>query len=129
MWQETQDKFIQGCMGSPADVRTLKLFWNIMDSLQYPLAKTILAGIVDNEKHLPEEVEQAIMNNPELMQLIMQTMEGMKEQRGGARQNSGPKASGVTRAAQVEKTNARDAAAAKEPIATGQTMGGMNENV
>lgn len=129
MWQETQDKFIQGCMGSPADVRTLKLFWNIMDSLQYPLAKTILAGIVDNEKHLPEEVEQAIMNNPELIQLIMQAMEGMKEQRGGARQNSGPKASGVTRAAQVEKTNARNAAAAKEPIATGQTMGGTNENV
>ena len=34
MWQETQDKFVQGAFGAPNDPRTLKLFWNTMDSLQ-----------------------------------------------------------------------------------------------
>ena len=56
MWQETQDKFVQGAFGNPADPRVLELFWNIMDSLQYPLAKVVLAGIKENSQHLPPEV-------------------------------------------------------------------------
>lgn len=121
MWQETQDKFIQGAMGAPNDPRTLKLFWNIMDSLQYPLAKTVLAGIKENEQHLPPEVEQAIMSNPQIMQLIGQMLQAGTEQRGGARPNSGPVGDGTTHASAVEKTNERNRAQKRHVVQTGQT--------
>lgn len=123
MWQETMDKFIQGAMGAPADPRTLKLFWNIMDSLQYPLAKTVLAGITENEQHLPPEIEKAIMANPQLQQIIMQTLQASGEQRGGARPNSGPKASGETHAAEVEKTNEINRAKNREVVSGPQNSG------
>ena len=125
MWQETQDKFIQGAMGNVADPRTLKLFWNIMDSLQYPLAKTVLAGITENEKHLPPEIENAIMSNPALQQLIMQALSEGSEHRGGARPGSGPKPSGETHAGEVEKTNERNRAENREVVNTGQIGGGI----
>lgn len=121
MWQETQDKFIQGAMGAPNDPRTLKLFWNIMDSLQYPLAKTVIAGITENERHLPPEMEEAIMSNPELLQLIGQYVQQGGEQRGGARPNSGPKGDGTTHASRVEQTNERNRASNRDTIASGQT--------
>ena len=124
MWQETQDKFINGAMGNVADPRTLKLFWNVMDSLQYPLAKTILAGITENEQHLPPEVEQAIMQNPELQQMIMQVLQEGSEHRGGARPNSGRKASGATHAAEVEQTNERNRSQNREVAASAQQMAG-----
>lgn len=123
MWQETQDKFIQGAMGAPNDPRTLELFWNIMDSLQYPLAKTILAGIKDNSKHLPPEIEQAIMANPQLLQSLVQTMQASGEQRGGARPNSGPAGNGTTHASAVEQTNERNRANNREAIVSAQQGG------
>lgn len=120
MWQETQDKFIQGAFGDVTDPRVLKLFWNIMDSLQYPLAKVVLAGIKDNEQHLPPAVEQAIMQNPQLQQIIAQTIDAGQEQRGGAREGSGPVASGKTHAAEVEATNGANRAANREVISGAQ---------
>lgn len=124
MWQETQDKFIQGAMGAPNDPRTLELFWNIMDSLQYPLAKTILSGIKDNSRHLPAEVEQAIMANPQLMQMIGTMISQGQDGRGGARPNSGPVGNGATHAANVERTNERDRSEARENIASAQQIAG-----
>lgn len=121
MWQETQDKFIQGAMGAPNDPRTLKLFWNIMDSLQYPLAKTVLAGITENEQHLPPEIEQAIMSNPQVLQLVMQMLQQGTDQRGGARPNSGPAGDGTTHASAVEQTNERNRAQNRDVVTTGQT--------
>lgn len=109
MWQETQDKFVQGAFGAPNDPRTLKLFWNTMDSLQYPLATIALAGIKESEQHLPFEVEQAIMQNPQLMQMISQVLT-QGDGRGGARPNSGPKGNGATHSANVERTNERNRA-------------------
>lgn len=124
MWQETQDKFVQGAFGNPADSRVLELFWNIMDSLQYPLAKVVLAGIKENAQHLPAEVEQAIMANPELQAIVAQTLQAGTEQRGGARPNSGPAGNGATHAANVERTNERNRASNREVVASGQTQGG-----
>lgn len=122
MWQETQDKFIQGAMGAPNDPRTLKLFWNIMDSLQYPLAKTVLAGIKENEQHLPPEIEQAIINNPQILQALGQMLQDTADNRGGSRPNSGPKGDGTTHASAVEKTNERNRAANRDIVNSGQTM-------
>jgi hypothetical protein len=83
-----------------------------MDSLQYPLAKVALAGIAEGEKHLPYEMEQAILNNPELMQIIVAGMQGSGQ--GGARPNSGPVGNGATHSANVERTNERNRVANKE---------------
>ena len=123
MWQETQDKFVQGAFGNPADPRVLELFWNIMDSLQYPLAKVVLAGIKENSQHLPPEVEQMIMTNPELQALIAQTLQSAGEQRGGARPNSGPVGNGATHASNVERTNERNRSLNREVISSPQSQG------
>ena len=123
MWQETQDKFVQGAFGNPADPRGLELFWNIMDSLQYPLAKVVLAGIKENSQHLPPEVEQMIMTNPELQALIAQTLQSSGEQRGGARPNSGPVGNGATHASNVERTNERNRSLNREVISSPQSQG------
>lgn len=120
MWQETLEKFTMGTFGNPSDPRTLELFWNIMDSLQYPLAKVVLAGIKDNSEHLPAEIEQALMQNPELMQIVMQTLKGDQENRGGARPNSGPQGNGATHSANVERTNERNRAQNKQQAFSAQ---------
>ena len=126
MWQETQDKFVQGCLGVPNDPRTLKLFWNIMDSLQYPLASVALAGIKENEQHLPPEVEQMIMQNPALLQMIQEALMSQQSGAGGARPNSGPKGNGATHSANVERTNERNRASNRDVGAfsaqSGQTI-------
>lgn len=123
MWQETQDKFVQGAFGNPADPRVLELFWNIMDSLQYPLAKVVLAGIKENSQHLPPEVEQMIMTNPELQALISQTLQSGTEQRGGARPNSGLVGNGATHASNVERTNERNRSLNRDVISSPQSQG------
>lgn len=124
MWQETQDKFINGALGNPADPRTLRLFWNMMAGFGYPLAKTVIAGIKDNEQHLPPDIEQAIMQNPELQQMIMSVIQQGTEQRGGARPNSGPQGNGATKAANVERTNERNRAQNREQVQSAQQMSG-----
>ena len=111
-------------MGNPADPRTLKLFWNIMDQYQYPLAKTVIAGIEDNEQHLPAEIEQAIMQNPEILGMIQQMLVEGQDGRGGARPNSGPAGNGATHAANVERTNERNRATNRDNAMSGQQMGG-----
>lgn len=100
MWQETSEQFLRGTFGVPTDPRALELYWNIMDSFQYPLAKVVLTGIKENSQHLPPALEQAIMQNPELMAMIQQMAE---EQQGG--HGGGNQPNGFTHAANVEKTN------------------------
>ena len=122
MWQETQDKFIQGALGNPADTRTLKLFWNMMDQFQYPLAKTVIAGIEDNEQHLPPEIEQAIMQNPQIMQVVGQMIQEQSSGQGGARPNSGPAGNGATHSANVERTNERNRATNRDNAVSAQQV-------
>lgn len=115
MWQEIQSQFIQGAFGDPSDPRTLELFWNMMDQQQYPLAKMVLAGIKDNSQHLPPEIEQMLLQQPEILQQVIATMQqsGMMTGggQGGARPNSGPEGNGATHAANVTRTNTRNQAA------------------
>lgn len=125
MWQETQDKFINGALGNPAESRTLELYWNIMDSFQYPLAKVVLAGIRENSQHLPQELEQALLSNPDAMQAAMAVIKQGTEQRGGARADSGPVGNGATHAANVERTNDRNRAANKQAVIPAQQGGGV----
>ena len=113
MWQETLQQFTMGTLGNPQDARTLELYWNIMETMQYPLAKVALAGIVESAEHLPPELEQALLQNPELLQMAAQLVSEQGEQRGGARPNSGPAGNGQTHAANVNKTNTVDGAEAR----------------
>jgi hypothetical protein len=127
MWQETMQQFISGTMGDPSDPRTLQLFWNVMHSMQYPLAKLVLAGIEANSQHLPPELEQALLQNPEIIEMAAALVEGQGEQRGGARPNSGPEGNAFTHAANVERTNMRNAGETERSGDTQQAvLGGGN---
>lgn len=128
MWQETVQMFVQGTFGVPNDPRVLELFWNIMSEFQYPLAKVVLTGIKENAQHLPPEVEQMIMQNPQLQQMIVAAMQQQQGGgQGGARPNSGPKGNGATHASNVERTNERNRAANKEVIQPAQQMSNKEE--
>ena len=111
MWQETLQQFTMGTFGNPADPRTLELYWNVMVQQQYPLARFALAGIKENSAHIPQEMEQAILQNPAVLQNVEQNMEATQDNRGGARPNSGPEGNGATHRANVERTNSRNSAA------------------
>jgi hypothetical protein len=126
MWQETLQQFTMGTFGNPQDPRTLELYWNIMDSMQYPLAKFALAGIKNTSQHLPPDLEQAIMQNPEVLKTAAALLQGQGDQRGGARPNSGPVGNGQTHAANVNKTNIKNAAATQRTsgTSTAQLSGG-----
>ena len=123
MWQETDNKFIQGMFGNPADPRNIELYWNIMSSFDYPLARLALAGIKANSQHLPPEIEQALLQNPELLQQLMAMQAEGTDQRGGARPNSGPEGNGATHSVNVERTNERNRAANAQPVGSAQTGG------
>lgn len=149
MWQEIQAQFLQGMFGDPANPRTLELFWNMMDQNQYPLAKEVLAGIKENSQHLPPQIEQLILQNPNILQGVIQAMQeaGLMEggagaaasndagvptagdNRGGARPNSGPDGNGATHAANVERTNERNRQANQSVVSDvgGSTTGGSLE--
>lgn len=127
MWQETLQQFTMGTFGNPQDPRTLQLYWRIMDTMQYPLAKLVLAGIGENAQHLPPELEQALIQSPEVLTTATALVNGQGEQRGGARPNSGPEGNGQTHAANVNKTNVKNAAATQRTSGTAQAqMSGGN---
>lgn len=110
MWQETLQQFTMGTFGNPQDPRNLQLFWEIMAQQQYPLARLVLAGIKENSAHIPTDMEQAILQNPAILQNLAANVEGAEDNRGGARPNSGPEGNGFTQAANVAKTNSRNSA-------------------
>ena len=118
MWQEILQQFQMGTLGNPADSRTLTLFWNILSNMQYPLAKMVLAGIKENAQHLPFELEQALMQNPEILKMASELVAASGEQRGGARPNSGPDGNGATHAANVSRTNYKNSAATERSSTT-----------
>lgn len=123
MWQETSNQFIQGSLGNPADPRTIELYWNILGMFEYPLANIALAGIKANSQHLPAEIEQMLLQNPEILQQLMAMQQAGTDQRGGARPNSGPEGNGATHAANVERTNERNRAANQQTVGSAQTGG------
>lgn len=125
MWQETDNKFIQGMFGNPSDPRNIELYWNVMSSFDYPLARLALAGIKANSQHLPPEIEQSLMQNPEILQQLMAMQAEGTDQRGGARPNSGPSGNGATHSANVERTNERNRAENQTTAGTAQ-MGGIS---
>jgi hypothetical protein len=74
MWQETTNNFVSGTLGNPADPQTLLLYWNIMKGLNYPLAKYAITSLTDRAQQLPFELQQAILNNPEILQTVQDVL-------------------------------------------------------
>lgn len=70
MWQETTNNFVSGTLGNPADPQTLLLYWNIMKGLNYPLAKYAIDSLTERAQQLPFELQQAIMQNPEILKTV-----------------------------------------------------------
>lgn len=127
MWQEIQDKAINGLLGNVADPRTLELYWNMLNELQYPLAKVAIAGIKANTQHLSFEFEQALLQDQEALQAAASIIASKQEQRGGARPNSGPEGNGATHTTNVERTNERNRSQNREtPALSAQQMAGGN---
>lgn len=126
MWQETLQQFTMGTLGVPSEMRTLELYWNILDTQQYPLAKMVLAGIKENSAHIPSELEQALLQNPQLLEqlgALVQAQQGV-ENRGGARPNSGPDGNGATHKANVARNDLRDGAEVMSDVSKTQMSGG-----
>lgn len=92
MWQETTNNFVSGTLGNPADPQTMMLYWNMMKGLNYPLAKTALESLQQRQQQLPQELQQAIMQNPDILkavQMLASNPELMKDlQQGGSNANS-----------------------------------------
>lgn len=112
MWQETLQMFTMGTMGPATDPRNLLTFWGIMEQLQYPLAKFAIANIKNSQEHLDPAVEQLLVTNPQVLNVALDIAneQGLINNQGGARANSGPQGNGMTHAANVNKTNANNAA-------------------
>lgn len=112
MWQETQTQFLNGTFGPPTDTRNLLTFWGVMEQLQYPLAKYAIASIKESAQHLDPMTEQLLLQNPQVLDLAMKIAgeEGLINQQGGARPNSGPEGNGFSHSANVQKTNNKNQA-------------------
>lgn len=119
MWQLIDNDFINGTMGTQIDAaRALKMYWQMKEQFGYPTAKYALAFMQDAEKHLPSDIEKAMVENPQLVQMVLAAMQEQQAalglgttgsagagNRGGARPNAGRQGNGATHAANVEKTN------------------------
>ena len=131
MWQETVNKFTLGMFGDPSDPNVLEGVWHILEQQGYPLSGEALAVIKDNRQKLPYQVEQMLVQNPQILQIAMQIAQngGVDQsgqtqlstdataplstgtgQQGGARANAGRDANGFTHSANVTRTNERNAA-------------------
>lgn len=130
MWQLIDNDFLNGTMGTSVDpVRALKMYWHMKDQTGYPLAKFALAFLEESVQHLPTSVEQALINNPDAVELALSyirdsqkaamgsnSLGGMMANlgigSGGARENAGRKGNGATHSANVEKNNNKNRSAA-----------------
>lgn len=144
MWQLIDQDYINGTMGNEIDpVRAMKMYWQMKEQFGYPTAKYALAFINDSIKHLPTQIEQALVQNPEALQLALSFIQDTQKAamgggsgvvpgmgQGGARPNSGPDGNGATQAANVQKTNnknranAGNAQTSTSSAKTGQMQGG-----
>jgi hypothetical protein len=128
MWQLVTNDFIQGKLGELSDKNTLESYWNIMDKLDYPIAPMALAAIKDNRKKLPSFIEEALIENPEILQIAAQMIQEKlsQEGRGGQRGGDSEQQLEGTKATQVARRNARTSAAATGTKSPVQNGGGLS---
>ena len=127
MWQLIDRDFLNGSTGSELDPqRALLLYWHMKDQFGYPTAKFAIKFLQESAKHLPSQIEQALMNNPEAIELALSYIQDLQGgnlvnkqgsqnsqgngQAGGARDGAGKANNGQTHNQQQGKTNAKQQA-------------------
>ena len=146
MWQLIDNDFLNGTMGTATDPnRALKMYWSMKEQMGYPLAKYALAFLKSAEQHLPAQIEQALVNNPEAVQLALSFIQdtqianglsgtNVAGQQGGAREGAGRPGNNATHAANVEKTNNKNRVKSGSSgensvtLATGGMQGGTDND-
>lgn len=58
MWEETRLNFTSGAYGNPQDLKTIQMFWQMMDSLHYPGAKQALKFAAQRVQEQEETMAQ-----------------------------------------------------------------------
>lgn len=140
MWQLIDNDMLNGTMGNEIDpMRALKMYWTMKDQAGYPTAKYALAFLDEAIKHLPTQIEQTLVNNPEAVELALSYIADMQSgkglggnnaqgtgQQGGARNGAGKTGNNQTHAQQQEKANNETRAAQGQTTnTTSQATGGM----
>ncbi len=125
MWQLIDRDFLNGTTGAELDPqRSLALYWHMKEQFGYPTAKFAIKFLEESAKHLPSQIEQALMNNPEALELALsyiQDLQGGKVAQnqpagaggggaGGARDGAGKAANNQTHNQQQGATNAKQQA-------------------
>ncbi len=128
MWQMIDRDFLNGTTGSEIDPqRSLALYWHMKDQFGYPTAKFAINFLKESAKHLPAQIEQALLNNPEAVQLALEYIQSLQNGSlinnqpaqgegggsGGARDGSGKPNNNQTHNQQQGKTNAEQQAKTK----------------
>ena len=128
MWQMIDRDFLNGTTGSEIDPqRSLALYWHMKDQFGYPTAKFAINFLKESAKHLPAQIEQALLNNPEAVQLALEYIQSLQNGSlinnqpaqgagggsGGARDGSGKPNNNQTHNQQQGKTNAKQQAKTK----------------
>ena len=126
MWQMIDNDFVNGTLGNELDpVKSLHMYWHMKDQTGYPTAKFALAFLNDMKRELPTQIEQALVNNPDAVELALSYIADKENMQGGggaggARDGAGKPNNNVTHDAQQKGANnaARAAAAANSKDAT-----------
>jgi len=125
MWQMIDRDFLNGTTGSGIDPqRALLLYWHMKEQQGYPTAKFAIKFLEEASQHLPTQIEQALMNNPEALDLALSYIQDLQSgklaqnqpagaggQAGGARDGAGKPSNQQTHNQQQGATNARQQAA------------------
>jgi hypothetical protein len=131
MWELIDRDFLNGTTGSEIDPqRALLMYWHMKDQHGYPTAKFAINFLKENAKHLPSQIEQALLNNPEAVELALSYIQDLQSGKvaekqpaaqpatqstttsnnGGARDNAGKPNNGQTHNQQQAATNAKQKA-------------------
>jgi len=62
MWEETRNNFMAGAYGNPQDVNTIAMYWQMMDTLHYPGAKTALKFAMQRIQEAQQMAQQQMQN-------------------------------------------------------------------
>jgi len=111
MWELIDRDFLNGTTGAQIDPqRALLLYWHMKNQHGYPTAKFAIKFLEDSAKHLPSQIEQALLNNPEAVEMALQyiqDLQGGGAAAGGARDGAGKPNNQQTHNQQQGATNAK----------------------
>lgn len=136
MWALIDNDFINGTMGTTIDpLAALKMYWQMKEQYGYPLAKYALDFLEERSKHLPSDVEQALAQNPQAVEMALSMLQGNSQMASAASTaggKTGPKSNNASHAANVEKTNNKNrsvngnSSTNSTAASTGGMQGGTN---